>query len=244
MFFKDPVCCKIPGARTYCNYSCCCISVAKFGFSFFDKHRKYVFFSLAALSVIALIFASVSVASLSLSTSVVKDTYWTYGTADGFEVYVGINKVVTSTGNFNWKNVDCDETFADSQYCNDCKSGANGIASSIIINFITLIPTITSNLKRSTPQGDLNCTKFFTILTGLFSTFTMLAALSEYSNLCYKNLPTEGPNGEEIVYKLGPGFVCLLIPQIIKPFEVLINILTPVPLSTPDKAASEIVPNV
>jgi hypothetical protein len=91
-----------------------------------------------------------------------------------------------------------------------------------------LIPAITGNIKRSTPSGDLNCTKLMTILSGLISTFTILISLSTYQTECYVNFPDESDNGATISYSLGPGFICLLIPQLFKPLEVMINILTPV----------------
>jgi hypothetical protein len=227
MYISDPPCCAIPGAKS-CNQSCCCSIVANFGFDFFDKNRGIIFPCASALSVIALVFASISVASLSHNGDVVKDTFWTRGKSDDFHFYVGLNKVVTSTGDFLWDNVDCSTSFYDENYCSDCKEGVGGIVSSVIINFITLFPTITGNLKRSTAKGDLNCTKFFNILSGTISTLTMLVALSEYQSLCFSNLPTEDPIGKKLNYTLGPGFICLLIPQIIKPIEILINILTPV----------------
>jgi hypothetical protein len=96
------------------------------------------------------------------------------------------------------------------------------------VNLITLIPAITGNLKRSTHAGDLNCTKFMTILSGTISTLTILISLSTYQSGCYSNFPSETDEGVSISYSLGPGFICLLIPQLFKPIEVLINILTPV----------------
>jgi hypothetical protein len=49
-----------------------------------------------------------------------------------------------------------------------------------------------------------------------------------YTSDCYDNLPNETTDGRGIDYSLGPGFICLLIPQIFKPIEVIVNILTPV----------------
>ena len=67
-----------------------------------------------------------------------------------------------------------------------------------------------------------------TILSGTLSTLTILISLSTYQTGCYSNFPNETDTGENISYSLGPGFICLLIPQLFKPIEVLINILTPV----------------
>lgn len=67
-----------------------------------------------------------------------------------------------------------------------------------------------------------------TILSGTISTLTILISLSTYQAECYSNFPDKSDTGVTIDYSLGPGFICLLIPQIFKPFEVLVNILTPV----------------
>lgn len=135
-----------------------------------------------------------------------------------------------STNTFNWAKDDCDDSmlFEGENYCDDCQNAVSSIYRSVIINFITLIPAISGNLKRSTREGDLNFTKIATILSGTISTLSILISLSVYTNDCYDNLPDETADGRSIDYNLGPGFICLLIPQIFKPIEVLVNILTPV----------------
>jgi hypothetical protein len=130
------------------------------------------------------------------------------------------------TESFLWSDADCES--AVGEYCDDCKKACAKVFRSIIVNLITLIPAITGNIKRSTHAGDLNCTKFMTILSGTISTLTILISLSTYQTGCYTNFPDETDSGLSISYSLGPGFICLLIPQLFKPIEVLINILTPV----------------
>jgi hypothetical protein len=67
-----------------------------------------------------------------------------------------------------------------------------------------------------------------TCLSGTISTITILVALASYTRSCYDNFPEESYTGSTVEYSLGPGFICLLIPQLFKPIEVLLNILTPV----------------
>lgn len=103
MYLPDPPCCNIPGSRylfpfylhififsflsflifsffylfrEHCNESCCCISIGKFGFEWFDKNRKIIMPILSFLSFICLILGTVALASLSHKDSVVMDTYW------------------------------------------------------------------------------------------------------------------------------------------------------------------------
>jgi hypothetical protein len=289
MLISDPPCCAIPGARNYCNNNCCCSNCAQFGFNFFHQYRSKIFVFTSFLSFLALILAAICLASLSYSEDTIRDIYWTKGKSSNYEIFIGLNKVVTSSGNYDWKNVNCNQYYSATNfttsssvsspsdslffpssvshfnpavgitpstddtddnsssssssyagYCHDCQDAVSGIIGTVILNFISLIPTISSNLKRSTIEGDLNCTKVFTIITGIISTISMLIALSEYSTLCYKNLPTKGPEGDTITYSLGPAFICLLIPQIIKPIEVIINFLTPVPLKKEENSGQEL----
>ena len=144
----------------------------------------------------------------------------------------------SGTESFSWKNDKCDESVLfDDDYCHDCKDAVSSVYRSVIINFITLIPAVSGNLKRSTRAGDLNFTKFATILSGTVSTLTILISLSLYQRKCLEELPDETDEGASIDYTLGPGFICLLIPQILKPIEVLVNVLTPVVKDIKDLSA-------
>ena len=78
-----------------------------------------------------------------------------------------------------------------------------------------------------------------TILSGTISTLTILISLATYQTECYVNFPSKTGTGETITYSLGPGFICLLIPQLFKPIEVIINILTPVSKKTNNSEMSQ-----
>ena len=78
MYVPDPPCCSIPGSRENCNESCCCLSIGRIGFDWFDRNRGVVMPILSILSFICLILSTVSLASLSHQNEVVKDTYWVY----------------------------------------------------------------------------------------------------------------------------------------------------------------------
>lgn len=84
-----------------------------------------------------------------------------------------------------------------------------------------------TDFQRSTRKGDLNCQKFMAILTGIIGTITNLTALSAYASECYTNLPDEYA-GQSMSYHLGPAFNLMLIATILKPFDVLIHLFTPV----------------
>jgi hypothetical protein len=98
----------------------------------------------------------------------------------------------------------------------------------VISNLITSLPNIKGNIVRSTPQGDRNCEKTMALITGFISTLSTLLALSVYADVCIRQLP-ETVLAKDITYELGPGFVCLLVATLLKPIDVIINLLTPVP---------------
>jgi hypothetical protein len=81
------------------------------------------------------------------------------------------------------------------------------------------------------------------VFTGTFSSIVMLTALLTYSNECYSSLPEKTADGLPIDYSLGPGFSCLLFPQIFKILEVIINLSTPVPQAS-KPGSNEIVDNI
>ena len=98
----------------------------------------------------------------------------------------------------------------------------------VISNLITTLPNIKGNIARSTPQGDRNCEKTMSIITGFIGTLSTLVALSLYADVCGRQLPDTIFN-KDIDYDIGPGFVCLLVATLLKPIDVVINVLMPVP---------------
>ena len=182
----------------------------------------------ASLSFLALILCIVAVCSLTYDKNQVKSTNWTYGESDTVEYFVGLYEVVVLVDHgedveIRWDDKDCTD-----DYCQDCKNACNSAISTAIIALITCFPTLQTDLQRSTVKGDLNCQKFMGMFTGLMGAFSTLIALSTYADGCYRNLPDKDPIGSEIVWYLGPGFVCLLVATLLKPIDFLIHLLMPV----------------
>lgn len=133
-------------------------------------------------------------------------------------------------GDFKWESAECSNfEVADSDnFCDDCKSSCLGAVSMVISNLITTFPNIKGNLTRSTRKYDRNCEKTMSLITGFIGTLTTLTALSLYADVCGRHLP-DTVLGRNIDYEIGPGFVCLLVATLLKPIDVIINLLTPVP---------------
>jgi hypothetical protein len=204
------------------------------GFSFLDKHRRVVFVTLSVLAAIVSGLSIIPVASLSVTNSVVKNTFWTSGKIDGASFYIGIRKVVydssfTGEQSFLWKDDECTSLFVNNQkYCDECESACSSVMTTIIMNMIVIVLTITTNLKRSTREGDINFTKGTAIFSGIFSSIVMMFSLSTFNEGCFYNLPETSASGSDVTYSLGPGFIFVLIPQLFKLTEALINLCTPV----------------
>jgi hypothetical protein len=181
------------------------------------------------LSTIASILSIVPLASASFENENVQNTHWTYGeTEDGSsKLWIGLNKFVVdfngAESSTSWNSADCIESF-----CYDCKEACLDSVSFAIMNFITSIPNIRGNYERAYRATDRNCEKNFAVLTGVIGFLSALSSLSVYANKCGRNLPNE-INGVAVYYQVGPGFVCLLVAILLLPFNVVANILTPVP---------------
>jgi hypothetical protein len=209
----------------------------KVGIKKFDKHRGIIMGIATVCSIVSLILSIVPVVSNSSSNEDVRTTSWTYGKIDGgSEVFVGLKMIVLDKENGNtqsaeWTDSQCDdfETAADddSSFCTDCKTACDNSVATTITNLISSVPTIVTDIQRSTRKGDLNCQKNMAIITGLISFFSTIAALSSYANGCYRHLP-DTLFGRDVEYELGPGFVCLLTAALLKPIDIMINVLMPV----------------
>jgi len=168
----------------------------------------------AFLSFICVILSLIAVVGLSTTTTDVKNTAWTYGKGKSgdLHVYVGLKSVVVDADgdvtNTKWSDAECKGDF-----CNDCKSACDATEVVAIMSLITSIPTLQTDLQRSTVKGDLNCQKMLAIITGVIGFLSTLSSLSTYSAGCFQSLPDEFSIGAvdiEMTWKDGPGFACIL----------------------------------
>lgn len=233
MLLPDPPCCRLKQAAS-CNESGLCNKIGTFGYPYFHRNRCWIFLALAALSFSITVISIVPLVSMSHDNSDVENTYWTKGEYGDASFFVGLEKVVfTFDGNeksFLWSDDQCDSFLeSGSDACDECEAACGRVVTVVAMNFLVIAITITTNAKRSTAAGDLNCTKFMAIFSGFVSSIVMLSSLSIFLDGCYYNLPEHSETGESITYTHGPAFVCIVVPQIFKIFEAIIHVLTPVP---------------
>lgn len=223
-----PICCQLSCFRNGCEKRGCCVNLGKIGLKVFPKHRAVIMFIAAAFSFLAFILCIASACSLSYSNSQVKNTNWTYGKSDESEFFVGLYEIIVNAKGskereLKWSDGDCPNS-----YCEECQDACNSTISSVIISLITCIPTIQTDLQRSTIKGDLNCQKIMGMFTGIVGTISTLVALSAYADGCYRNLPDYDEDDNQIKWQLGPGFSCLLVATLLKPIDFFIHLLMPV----------------
>lgn len=113
-------------------------------------------------------------------------------------------------------------------YCHECKDACSSTYNAVIVSLVTSVPQLLTDIQRSTRRGDLNCQKVMGVVTGIIGTLSSLSSLSLYADGCLNNLPTANASGDKISYTFGAGFACLLLATLLKPFDVLVHLVTPV----------------
>lgn len=226
----EPPCCMIPGCRFLCEKNFICVNLGKIGLKFFDDNRGPIMLFTAFIAILCTLLTIISLIGASYETENIKNCAWSYGETDnGDEIWVGLSAFVIEAGGVTdttgWRNADCPN---EENYCENCKSISLESISFVVINLITSIPNIKGALERSTKFGDRNCEKNFQVLTCIIGLFSSLISLSEYADKCARNLPNE-IGTTTVTYKLGPGFICLLVATLLLAINFLTNLLTPVP---------------
>jgi len=133
------------------------------------------------------------------------------------------------------KNELVDSAEANAGYCAECQKNLLTI-STLIMSIVSCWPSILTDMQRSTQYGDINCQAFGGVASNLFGFLTSIGAVLGYSQGCYSALPTtvqvtsDGkPLLIEIEWRLGPGYICLLLATICKLFDALMHAMLPTP---------------
>lgn len=229
----DPPCCQINCCKILCEENIICGNLGKVGLRSFDEHRAKIMLSLAGFSALSVILSIVGIVSASFNRNSVQNTAWTYGESDdGGKIWIGLNLVVVeingTTNDFGWNSDACDNLeFKNGNFCSRCKSSCLESISMVVTHLIASLISVKGNISRSTRAGDRNFVKVSSIISGIIGTITTVVALSVYTDVCWQNLPNT-VLGQTIYYELGPGFVCLLVATLLKPSDILGNLLMPV----------------
>jgi hypothetical protein len=128
-----------------------------------------------------------------------------------------------------------EEDITQRELCEHCKDNLLP-AYSVILSIISQLPTMTTNLQRTTLFGDANCQKTMGIVTNIVTLITSMIALLEFRRACYVAIVNSTNAGmpESIVvfdveWEMGLGFRCLMIATIIKVFDAASHVFVPSP---------------
>jgi hypothetical protein len=223
-----PPCCAIDCCKSSCETTGFCEKLGKIGFKSVEENRAKVMYLASFLSFLSIIFCIVAVTSISTVGENVKNTCWTYGQTSSVNFYVGLEAIVIDADGMDDLVLKWDDALCNEPYCDDCKEATSGSVTTAIMSLITCIPTLATDLQRSTRKGDLNCQKFMALFTGFVGTISTLVALSTYADGCFRNLPDKDASGDDINWGLGPGFSMLLIATFLKPLDMIFHMLLPV----------------
>jgi len=114
------------------------------------------------------------------------------------------------------------------KYCEPCSEASSASVSVAAMSLVTALVQLTTDIQRSTANGDLNCQKAMGVITGLFGFGTTLAALNTFQLGCYQNLPLSLYTAT-FTYTLGPSFWCLFIATLLKIPDALLHAILPTP---------------
>jgi len=237
MYTPKPPCFLVPCCNDIFEKSLFCKNVGKLGVDWFDKHRTAFMMTATFVTFVCMILSIVALFAVSTANDDVKATCWTYGKVEnGAEIFVGLNALVLVSANGTtvsavWGESTCTVMESvlgdDSSFCVQCRDSCDASVTVAIMSLVTILPTITTDIQRSTRKGDMNCQKFMGMLTGILSFVSTLAALSSYAGGCLRNLPTQ-IGGLSIQYSPGPGLLCLVVATVLKVVDIVVHVCTPV----------------
>jgi len=235
--------CACEACRTNCEESTCCRRCGKIGCSRFHDNispdgtdssgRGCLMGFATVLSVIGTLFAILSCMGISDDLDTIKNFAWSYGEGqgplDGFEIYIGLSGTVECpiTGDCVYSDFDSGDIACSEKWCQDCKDASSDSIPTAIMGVITYLPSIATDLQRSTREGDINCQKFAGIFSGILGTVTTLSAVGTYVDACHNGL---ADNTVNIDWVLGPGLAFLFLSAAMKPFDAIFHLILPTPL--------------
>lgn len=234
VYLPKPPCFQLKCFRGLLEENVLCFNIGKIGFKWFDKHRVPVMAFASLITIVCIILNTVSVWAISMNNDDIRNTCWTRGFVDnGLQIFVGLNKIVvdfngTTTG-FEWDS-GCSvlvTTDGGDETCQQCKAACADSVKVAIVSLITFIPTLQTDIQRSTREGDMNCQKFVGVFTAFMGALTTIVAMRSYAEGCLLHLPEQFA-GREVGYERGPGFICLLLATFLKIVDFFVHVLTPV----------------
>jgi len=114
--------------------------------------------------------------------------------------------------------------------CRTCQESVGETVTFAIMGVITQIPTIATNMQRSTAFGDVNCQATMGFVSSFFGCFSALMTLRSFSMSCWRNLEPESSGSPITVeWQGGAAFWCLVAASVLKLWDAFSHLATPTP---------------
>lgn len=122
-----------------------------------------------------------------------------------------------------------------------CEACKNALLSktTLIMSIVGQLPTMMTNLQRSTRFGDVNCQATMGIVSNGVSFVMSLTSLMTFRSGCYDERTTSF-GGVEINWDIGVSFRCLTVATCIKIFDLLLHLVLPTPKARQSKPPASV----
>jgi len=253
-------CCKckwFDTATTWAETNCVTRWLGGIGFSCLARHRRNLFrFSAVAVfcSIVLTCFAAVA---LSPNKGTLVDFPWAHASGKMIdnstdteytgEMFIGLTGIVRDLKTYNKqtgitherifegyfaftnKDRDCVASF-----CDGCRSAAQDCISTVALALLFAIPTLMSDITRTSVSEDSNLEKVIGFAAGIIGGVVDLVGLIIFSCQCVHVLPEHivvGNKGlsAQIEWEEGIGLKCLIASTCILVLDGLLHLLVPAP---------------
>jgi hypothetical protein len=236
----------------FVNFLYPAIVFGKCGLAYFDKHRRILFGFSSHVTLLAFFLGIWGCLALTLDPKVVQRAYWvgaraTDAAGKDYVLYVGLRSVLYVDCPFlpGWDAYpsSCTVTsleFRDnacydgpmSDACQACEGNAKTMWTTAFFGCSGLILAWLGQQTRIRPVADTPVQKLMGVFSEVMGILSTGVAMYKFNNDCRQNLirVLSVDHGWTVTYKLGPGYICLLLVCFSSVVRFIINSMIPLPL--------------
>eukprot|EP00419_Tripos_fusus_P014516 CAMPEP_0172755990 /NCGR_PEP_ID=MMETSP1074-20121228/160910_1 /TAXON_ID=2916 /ORGANISM="Ceratium fusus, Strain PA161109" /LENGTH=277 /DNA_ID=CAMNT_0013589175 /DNA_START=195 /DNA_END=1028 /DNA_ORIENTATION=- len=112
--------------------------------------------------------------------------------------------------------------------CEDCRESLLP-SFTLFISIFAQIPTMATNLQRTTRFGDVNCQATMGVVSNLFSLFSSMVSLLSFRSYCMGELPETLLGNVNMKWHMGPGFQLVMLGTLVKLVDIACHCFVPTP---------------
>jgi len=123
--------------------------------------------------------------------------------------------------------------------CNECKKNLLPV-STLFFSIFGQLPTMATNLQRTTRFGDVNCQSTMGVFSNLISLFSSMATLLAFRMSCKDALPTTILGNVTLTWSMGLGYQLVILGTVVKVLDMVCHCLVPTPKERWQKPGEEV----